>query len=117
MQHHVSGDRTRFADLADDGDSCVTVSCERLVIKGRGITDVYVRNTVLRLSDVFFFPGRTVNLISTAKLWEMESVFSSLFIDLRKFLLTEQSRQRKRPNYLTPAYRAADLILVREKLV
>ena len=66
---HISGDRIRFPVLTDYEDFCRTTSGEQLAIKGKGNIDLSVGDKVLRLSDVLYVPGLTVNFISTTRLW------------------------------------------------
>ena len=66
---HFSGDQTRCPDLTAYEDSCRTASEEELAIKDKGNIDLAVGDTVLKLSDAFYVPGFTVNLISTARPW------------------------------------------------
>lgn len=56
-------------DLTDDDNSYCIVSGKQLAIKGKKNINFFVGDKVLKLSDAFYVPGLTINLINTTRLW------------------------------------------------
>lgn len=55
--------------MTDHDDSYRTASEQQLAIKDKRNIDLAVGDTVLKLSDLLYNRGLTVNFITTSKLW------------------------------------------------
>lgn len=83
---HVSGDWTRFPNLIIYDDFCCIVSEKQLAIKGKKNFDLVVRDTILRLSNLLYILGLTVNLLILENSGIIKLKFNSLLDVLQNFL-------------------------------
>lgn len=56
-------------DLVDYEDFCHITSRKQLTIKGKENIVISVENKILKLSDILYIPGLTMNFISIISLW------------------------------------------------